>query len=120
MSNFYQTYLNYLRSAIKNTNEKTPKTTELQCLQIFHRNITHVLLTKSSDELVITNNGKQNFYLIEKQLSMKERYQLKQRTKLFDEQTLEPMHKTIKRMVSIKLEKDMFVEFIEKIIHFVI
>ena len=100
---FYRNYLNYLQSSEKHYFPKCSNKLSSTIGKLICTNCIKVVI----DELVITNSGKKNFYLFEHQLSMQERYKHKQKPKLFNEKTLEPMYKTLKRMSAIKLENDM-------------
>lgn len=111
---FSKIYLNYLQSSKRNVLSGTcERSVDLSCLPILYRMAICCVLTQSMDELVISNRGKQRFYLIDQVQSMIDRYQQKQRAKIFDEQTLEPMYQALKRMIAVKLENDMYFDCID-------
>lgn len=107
---FAQIYLRYLQSSKINVQSGTcERSVDLNLLPILYRMAIYCVLTQTMDELVISNRGKQKFYLIDQVQSMIDRYKQKQRAKIFDEQTLEPMYQALKRMIAVKLENDMLV-----------
>lgn len=109
---FFEEYLNYLQSSVQKTQFCVCKSNSLSDeFSQFTRSIITAVLKQSIDELVISNEGKQKFQHFDEIQTMIERFQQKQRTKLFDEQTLDPMYIALKRMIAVKLENDMFESF---------
>lgn len=105
---FSQIYLNYLQFSKNNVQSGTcERSADLSVLPTLYRMAIYCVITQSMDELVISNRGKQRFYLIDQVQSMIDKYQQKQRSKIFDAQTLEPMYQALKRMIAVKLENDM-------------
>lgn len=76
-------------------------------LETYYKNIALNVLSRTIDEVVITNKGKNNFFIYQQIKSMKERFGQKQKAQLYDEQTLDPLDIVIDSMVTVKLEVDM-------------
>lgn len=104
----YSDYVNSFKKSITGINYNS----QPYLLNGLQQAVIYSVINQSIDELVISNKGKVNFFLLDQLLSMKESFQRRQRIKLFDEQTLEPMYIALKRMLAVKLERDMYDFFI--------
>lgn len=109
-----QIYINYLRqsasSSPNNDHSKHPN----HILDGFQRLVAVWPMSRTVDQLVITNRGRHNFALHEQLAAMVERFQQRRGVgrnggpnKLFDERTLEPVQAAMRRMLAVKLEDDM-------------
>lgn len=98
---FFDRYKNYLTNSVNHSTENVQLT--------FTRNQSQIvasIVTELTEALLILNQGKENFYRIPQHVSMPDRYRHEYRDKQFDEQTLEPMQKALRRMSSVKLENE--------------
>lgn len=69
--------------------------------------IISAIVTEFTEALLILNHGRANFYRIPQHVTMPERYRYEYRDKQFDDETLEPMEKAMRRMTAVKLENEM-------------
>lgn len=101
---FYDRYKNYLRNSID-----VDSTTNSDRLTFpdHQSRMVAAIVTELADALLILNQGKENFFRIPLHVSMPDRYRYEYRDKQFDEQTLEPMQKALRRLTAVKLENEM-------------
>ncbi|XP_037036817.1 dynein regulatory complex protein 9 [Bradysia coprophila] len=100
-SSFHDRYKNYLRNSINCSMDIVSLTFSKVQSQIIA-----AIATELTEVLLILNHGKENFYRIPQHVTMPERYRYEYRDKQFDDQTLEPMEKALRRMTSVKLENE--------------
>lgn len=102
-SSFHDRYIHYLKNSV---NCSMDSVVPLTFSKLQSRIIT-TITTELTEALLILNQGKKNFYRIPQHVTMPDRYRYEYRDKQFDEQTLEPMEKALRRMTSVKLENEM-------------
>lgn len=105
---FFIEYLKFLKSSEEKSEFCLCRHKELLLpLTQLNRHFVACILQQTLDQLAISNEGKKKFQHFDQIQSMIERFKEKQREKIFDEKTLEPMYIALKRMIAIKLECDM-------------
>lgn len=88
-------------------------------LETYYQSIARYILNQTINLVVITNKGKRNLYVYKQIQCMKDRFHEKYRTLMYDEDTLDPLDKVIDNMITVKLEEDMYENYISLLLKYI-